>query len=199
MGLKPESNQNTSVKKRGRKKIFDSEKKHIHVILGSERYEKFLKLKKEFKQNSDVDVIRFCIDKMYSLLDESNIKLRPILEKQAQLLLKNDFLTRKHLVLDLNDVVNEAVYQWIQKNRTEINLHHFPFRQKLSEDEQKIALVLVEKQYNFERGMTLEDILDNIKGIDEAKVQRILRKFTDSGLLIINKLNGINYYYAPVP
>ena len=192
-------NEGLSPKKRGRKKLDDSEKKHIHVVLGSERFEKFRTLKGEFKQNSDVDVVRHCIDKMYNQLTETSIFLRPVLEQQAKLLLQNEYLTSKHLVLDLNDIINEAVYQWIQKNKSEINLHHFPFRQHLNEEEQKVALVFVEKQFNYDKGLTLEDVMDNLKGLDESKVQRILRKFVESGLVTRNKLGSINYYYAPVP
>ncbi|MFX0091882.1 MAG: hypothetical protein ACFFBD_08985, partial [Candidatus Hodarchaeota archaeon] len=39
-------------------------KKHVHAILGPLRAEKFNFLKKKLEQNSDVDVLRVCIDEM---------------------------------------------------------------------------------------------------------------------------------------
>ncbi|MHA2226824.1 MAG: hypothetical protein ACXAC8_16545 [Candidatus Hodarchaeales archaeon] len=174
-------------------------KKHIHVILGPQRFERFSTLKTSFEKNSDVDVVRKCIDDMYKSLTEEKISLRPILQQQVNLLLQNDYLRSRHLVLNLSDVVNEAVHQWIQSKKVEINLHHFPFRKELTDDEQQVALVFVEKQYNYDRGLSLKDLKDNLNQMEEVKIRRILKKFVDNGLVLKSHLNEVDYYFATVP
>ncbi|MFX0182277.1 MAG: hypothetical protein ACFE95_04260 [Candidatus Hodarchaeota archaeon] len=174
-------------------------KKHIHVILGSQRFKKFLTLKEVFEKNSDVDVVRTCIDEMYNSLEQEKLSLRPILKQQVNLLLQNDYLSSRHLVLNLNDVVNEAVHQWIQTKKAEINLHHFPFRKELSEDEQQVALVFVENQFKYDRGFLFKDLKSYLTELDDHIIQRILRKFTDNKLIVINNIDGVDYYYAPLP
>lgn len=177
----------------------EKNKKHIHVILGSLRFGKFQLIKKEKEINSDVDVVRHCIDEVHQKLQQEEINLRPVLKQQIDLLLSNDYLKAKHLVLNINDVVNEAVYQWIQNKKNEINLHHFPFRQELKPDEQKVAMAFVEHQLDFEKGMTIADIQSYLPELPETRIQRIVKKFVDNDLLLSNKLNGLIYYYAPVP
>lgn len=190
-------------RKRGPREKMDSEddakRKHIHVILSSSRFEKFKSLKKALEQNSDVDVVRICIDEVYKSLNEEKINLREILEKQVNLLLDNDYLKERYFVLTLNDVVNEAVHQWLQNKKGEINLHHFPFRQHLSEIEQQIALTIVEKQFNYDRGLSFEDLKKHVEGVEDSKIRGILKKFIDNGLILTSQVQGVNYYYAPVP
>ncbi|MBD3191116.1 MAG: hypothetical protein GF308_10750 [Candidatus Heimdallarchaeota archaeon] len=177
----------------------NNKKKHIHVILGPQRFRKFQRIKEQQEINSDVDVMRYCIDEIYQQLQQEKIDLRPILKQQIELMLSNDYLKAKHLVLNINDVINEAVYQWIQNKKNEINLHHFPFRQELKPEEQKIAMVFIEHQLDYEKGMTMEDIKSYLPELPETRLQRIIKKFVDNELLLSNKLNGLIYYYAPVP
>ncbi len=175
------------------------QKKHIHVILSSERYKKFKKLKKHFQQSSDVDVFRFCIDKIYSQLEEPEITLRSILYNQTDLFLRNEYLKRKHLVLDLNDIVNDALHRWIQDRRSELNLHHLPFRNELSEAEQKVAIAFIEHQSKYERGLAIEDLLSLVSDLDKSRMQSIIRKFLTNDLILKNSFDGIDYFYAVVP
>ncbi|MFW9996480.1 MAG: hypothetical protein ACFFD4_30835 [Candidatus Odinarchaeota archaeon] len=176
-------------------------KKHVHAILSPERAEKFRVVKSLLGLKSDVEALRKCIDEMHESLQGEKIKLRPVLEQQVNLLLNNSFLKRRHLVLTQNDVVNEAVHQWIQNKMSEINLHHFPFRKELSVDEQKVALVFVEKQYSTSTGsgITFEQLMGYLEGMEEPKVHAVLGNFLSNGLVLKNRLDGIDYYHAPVP
>lgn len=104
-------------------------KKHIHVILSPNRIKKFNVLKKEFEQNSDVDVLRICIDKVYESSGSNNVLLKQILSDQIDLILKNDYFRGKYLLVESeNDIINDAVNLWLQSKKHELNLHNVPFR-----------------------------------------------------------------------
>ena len=175
------------------------EKHHIHVILRPKRYSKFVQLKESIDANSDVDVIRYCIDETFKNKDKEKIDIRPILLHRAELLLNNDFFKNKYLVSDFNQILNEALHQWIQKKNQEINLHSIPFREELSPEEHKVALTFVEHQIDFDRGITFEDLLDLMPDIKEQKLRQILKKFLMNELLFKTSFQGIDYYYAPLP
>jgi len=177
----------------------EKNKKHVHIILESEMYQRFQKLKKTFNQKSDVGVLRMCIDDKYDTLDKETIEIRPVLKKQAEFLLKNNYLTNRYLILSLNDIVNDAIHMWIRTKKSEINLHNVPFRQHLVADEQKVALFFVENQYDYENGITLDDLKNNLRDISEARIKSILQNFVDNKLVTMAQMNDTETYYAPVP
>ncbi|MBN1329862.1 MAG: hypothetical protein JXA54_10345 [Candidatus Heimdallarchaeota archaeon] len=175
------------------------DKKHIHVVLEADRFKKFLSVKKTLNQNSDVDVVRFCIDEVYERLNNKKIDLKPILESQIKTILDNEYLRNRYLVLDYNDVINDSVYQWILNKRSEINLHHLPFRQSLDEEEQLIANFFIENQYENHQGITIEDIEQKIRSLSSKQINNVLQKFLNGGLISTNQIKGIDYYYATLP
>lgn len=174
-------------------------KKHVHIILESDIYQRFQKLKKTFKKKSDVGVLRMCIVDKYDTLDKETIEIRPVLKKQAEFMLKNNYLTNRYLILSLNDIVNDAIHMWLRTKKSEINLHNVPFRQHLAVDQQKVALFFVENQYDYEDGLTFDDLKSNLGGISEARIKSILQNFVDNKLITISQINDTETYYAPVP
>ncbi|MFX0053012.1 MAG: hypothetical protein ACFFAJ_12895 [Candidatus Hodarchaeota archaeon] len=176
-----------------------NQKKHIHVTLKPSRIEKFEFIKTHLDMNSDVDVIRSCIDQVYEFLTKGEIKFRPELQQVIENMLENEYLKNRHLVFSINDVINEALHQWIRAKMSEINLHAFPFRKELSEEEQQIALVFVEQQINFDRGMSVKDIMHFLKDPNETRVWRILKKFLNQGLIQVTTIESIEYFYATPP
>ncbi|MFX0091881.1 MAG: hypothetical protein ACFFBD_08980, partial [Candidatus Hodarchaeota archaeon] len=136
---------------------------------------------------------------MYEHYKSERIVLKPILEQQIKTLLGNSYLTKRHLVLSLNDVINEAAHKWIKNRLNEINLHSFPFRQELTEDEQRVAMVFVENQFNYDWGMSVEDLQKFLEDMEKTRLLRILTKFTNNGLLLVNNFDKVDYYHAPLP
>lgn len=182
------------------KKIKKEElRKSIHVVLIKNRVNKFNILKKKFEQNSDVDVVRLCIDKTYDSLDKKDVILKDIISEQTSFILSNDYFRNKYLFESENDIINDAVNKWLQTIKQEFNLHHIPFRNQLSEHEKQIALVFIEYQLKFEKGMTFDNIYQHSKNLDEMHVRQILSRFLKNNLIIKDTIDGIDYYYAPIP
>ena len=176
-----------------------NQKKHIHVTLKPSRIEKFEFIKTKNDLNSDVDVIRSCIDQTYEDLTKGDIKIRPEVKQIIENMLNNEYLKNKHLVFNVNDIINEALHQWIRTKMSEINLHSFPFRKELSEEEEQVALVFVEHQINFDRGMSIKDVMQFLQDKNETRVRRILKKFLKQGLILATTINNTEYFYTRPP
>lgn len=177
----------------------NEENKHIHIILKDNRIEKFERIKAFYEHNSDVDAIRTCIDKTYDFLNQEPITIRPELKNILDLLISNPYLKSKYLVFTINDIINEALHQWVQSRRNELNLFSITFRSDLPPDEKAIALVFVEHQINFDNGLSFSDIKNILNDMDEKKILAILKKFQFYQLIRSHKINNQELYFAIYP
>lgn len=163
------------------------------------RIEKFEKIKSFYEHNSDVDAIRRCIDNTFESLNSDPISIRPELKGILESLSSNSFLKSKYLVFSINDIINEALHQWIQSRRSEINLFSISFRNELPPDEQKVAMVFVEHQVNFINGLSLTDIKKYLTDFDDVKILRILKKFQLYQLIQSSKVENEEFFFANYP
>lgn len=171
--------------------------KQIQVVLKQKnRVEKFNEIKQFHEINSAIDVVRFCIDEVYLYLKDERIFIREEIKNVLDNLLSNDYLKAKNLVFTQNDIINLALHQWIQSRKTEINLHSFSFRRELPKEEQQIANVFIEQQINYDKGLTLQDVI-TLSDLEKKLIERILDKFERNGLLISNIESEKKYFYAP--
>lgn len=189
---------NNAKKEKMDKKYSKEEKKHIHVVLGSNRIEKFDFLKKRLEQNSDVDLIRYCLDKVYDTVDSEPLALREVFTKQIDFILQNEFFKNRHLINSVNDIINDAVFQWIQSRKQELSLYNLELRNELQEQEKTVVLALIENQSNYTKGMTIEDIIEHTEEITKLHLNTILKKFEDNKLVNHDIIQGTDYYYIPM-
>ena len=115
------------------------------------------------------------------------------------MLVSNSYLKSKYLVFTINDIINEALHQWIQSRRNELNLFSVSFRSELPPDEKAIALVFVEQQINFENGLSVSNIKNFLNDFDEKKILSILKKFQSYQLIRSHKVNNQELFYAIYP
>ena len=163
------------------------------------RINKFETIKSHFEFSSDVDTVRACIDKTFESLSHDPLVIRPELQEILELLTSNQYLKSKHLVFSINDIVNEAIHQWIQSRRSELNLFSISFRSELPSDENAVAMVFVEQQINFPNGLSVTDIKSFLNDFEDALILRILRKFQSNQLIHSNKIKNTELFFALYP
>lgn len=176
----------------------DEQIKNIHVILKGSRIDKFLSIKNKLEIISDVDVMRACLDVAHRQIIDNQISLRPDILAIAENIVKSPYIKKRNLIFSVNDILNDSLYNWIQNHYSEYSLHSFSFRKDLSEDEQEIALVFVEHQNSYPRGMTLDDILHFLPSTDTITAEKVIKKFVEYELLEVTKIRDQTYFYAPL-
>lgn len=62
-----------------------------------------------------------------------------------------------------------------------------------------MALIFVEHQLKFEKGMSFEDVYDHSKDFEKIHVRRVLNKLVKNNLLLEDSIDDKIYYYAPIP
>ena len=83
--------------------------KNIHVQLKSARIDKFNSIKNKLELNSDVDVMRTCLDIAYNQLIINNLTLKPELLEIAEKITQSLYLKKKYLIFSVNDILNDAL------------------------------------------------------------------------------------------
>lgn len=176
----------------------DEQIKNIHVILKGMRIDKFRSIKNKLEINSDVDVMRACLDIAHKQVIENQIGLRPDILAIAEKIVKSPFIKKRYLIFSVNDILNDSLNKWIQNHYSEYSLHSFSFRKDLSEEEQEVALVFVEKQNSYPRGMTLDDIILFLPSLDVEIAEKVVKKFVEFDLLEATEIHNQTYFYAPL-
>lgn len=172
--------------------------KNIHVILKGTRIQKFNLIKSKLELNSDVDVMRMCLDIAHKQIIEDKIAIKPELLSVAENIVNTPYIRKRNLVFSVNDILNDSLSKWIQSHFSEYSLHSFSFRKDLSEDEQLLALVFVEHQDSFPRGMTLHNIMTFLPETELPAVEKILKNFVENQLVESTIIRNETYFFAPL-
>ena len=172
--------------------------KNIHVVLKKNRIEKFNTIKMKLEINSDVDVMRACLDIAHKQLIEDKLSIKSELLSIAENISGSTFLQKKYLVFSVSDIINDALQKWIQNHYSEYSLFSFSLRKELSEKENRVALVFIENQSDYDRGMSLDAISNLLPDLGSADILRIIKFFLDKDLLQSTVIKGETYYFAPL-
>ncbi len=172
--------------------------KNIHVVLKKNRIERFNLIKSKLEINSDVDVMRTCLDIAYKQIIENKLSIKSDLLTKAENIANRPFLQNKYLVYSVSDILNDALRKWIENHYSEYSLFSFSLRKELTELEQLVALAFIENQSNYDRGMTVDTISNLLPNENLLEIQKIIRSFLDQDLLQSTVIRGETYYYAPL-
>lgn len=172
--------------------------KNIHVVLKKNRIDKFNMIKNKLELNSDVDVMRTCLDIAHKQIIEDKLSIKPELLNIAENISNISILQKKFLVFSVSDILNDALSKWIQNHYSEYSLFSFSLRSELSEKENLVAITLIEKQRTYENGITLNKLSEYINDLKLSEISKIIKSFLDLELIQSTVIRGETYYYAPL-
>lgn len=178
--------------------IMSDNSKNIHVVLKKKRIDKFNMIKHKLEINSDVDVMRTCLDIAYKQIIVDKLSIKPELLNIAETISKIDFLQKKFLVFSVSDILNDALSKWIQNHYSDYSLFSFSLRKELTENERQVALALIKGQKEYDSGMTLNKISEDLQDLEPKEILKIIKSFLEKELIQSTDLKGETYYYAPL-
>ncbi|MFW9997384.1 MAG: hypothetical protein ACFFD4_35400 [Candidatus Odinarchaeota archaeon] len=182
----------------------DSDRFFLEASLNEEDSDLFSEIKRKLGYPKIVDVFRWAIDSLYSELVEGDvIQLDETLEKRLYSFLSYEYLKKKHLVSNINEIIELAVREYFKNLASIDSLHNRDFIEKavcqkiFNQDDKIVAITLISKQFETTKGLSVSEIA-SITSLDDKKIKRSLEKFSRYGHVSKINYNGTEFYHVPV-
>lgn len=171
------------------------DKLSIRVELTGDVLSQFQQIKQTRNLELNTETIRYCITETYS---QGHFTLENDLVDQIRQVLSSKYVKNKYFVYSMNDLIRNAVEDYIKKIYSEReSIQSFAVRKELNPEETEIALAAIQVQHSSTIDMfTVEDILNHVNRKDKQNVTFILENFVER--MILDKMNyeTKTYYHA---
>ncbi|MFW9992644.1 MAG: hypothetical protein ACFFD4_11410 [Candidatus Odinarchaeota archaeon] len=169
----------------------------LRVDLDHQLAKTFFRLKEERNLRTNAEAIRYCITEVF---ERKEITLPKELAEEIDRLLQGPLVLQKYQIYDQQEFIIRALESYILRIRKEIGtLFTWSVRQKLNDDENAVAVALIELQpVSHPNGVFITQIIQKT-GLSLELVQKVLENFVDQGLVYKYNRKDDVYYYAPSP
>ena len=164
----------------------------IRVDLDSEDAKIFEGIKDSFNLKNKAEVLRFCI---YKVHHGTTLDIDEGMMGEINKMVSIPDIRTKYAISDVNGFIKRSIAEFLNILRKEWSLQNWNMRQTLSDEENDIALALLELQLQKIPGVTIDDLVDYLK-IDKNAIQPHLQRFIADALIDFRESHDKIYYYV---
>ena len=165
----------------------------VRVDLDEDDANKFQRVQELFKLKNKAEVLRFCVNKVYF---GTTLDLDPAIQQEIEKITSSHYIKVKYAITSVDDFIKRAIADFLETLKQDRSLKNWGMRQSLNEEENEVAVAILELQLKKAPGVTVFDIQEYLS-LDEESVSVHLNKFISDGLLDFRETREKIYYYAP--